>query len=174
MTIGALGKAGRQILGAAKARNVGVKKDIVAKEKKLTATERKLEVAKNELKNKRQAAENLKKSTNTKQRIKAGQKVVKVKGQINRLEERISILVDAIKGNVKRTYGAKQTPDWQRTSKSGDVEATAGITSRKSTGQREHVGPRKKGGQVKTTYRAGGGLVSKGKTMHGYREGGQV
>ena len=33
---------------------------------------------------------------------------------------------------------------------------------------------KKGGGKIKTTYRAGGGLVSKSKTMFGYKEGGQV
>jgi len=33
---------------------------------------------------------------------------------------------------------------------------------------------KKGGGKIKTTYRAGGGLVSKKKTMYGYKEGGQV
>ena len=33
---------------------------------------------------------------------------------------------------------------------------------------------KKGGGKIKTTYRSGGGLVSKKKTMYGYKEGGQV
>ena len=172
MVLGPIVRSGRRILGEAAKKRKGVTADIARKEKTLTDKENQLKDAKKTLQTKRQAAKNLEKSTNTKKRVKAGQEVVQIKDQIKTLEEEIKGLVSAIKGNVKRTYGTKKTPDWQRTAKPGEVSDTAGMTKRNTTGQREHVGPRKKGGQV--TYRAGGGLVSKKKTMYGYKEGGQV
>ena len=172
MVLGPIVRSGRRILGEAAKKRKGVTADIARKEKKLTAKEKNLEDAKKTLQNKRQAAKNLEKSTNTKKRVKAGQEVVQIKNQIKTLEDEIKGLVSAIQGNVTRTHKAKKTPDWLRTDTAGEVSDTAGMTKRKASGQREHVGPRKKGGQV--TYRAGGGLVSKKKTMYGYKEGGQV
>jgi len=172
MILGSTIRGGRRVLSEAAKKRKGATADIARKEKKLTATENKLKDAEKTLRNKRQAAKNLEKSTNTKQRIKAGQEVVQIKDQIKTLEEEIKGLVAAIQGNVTRTHKAKKTPDWLRTDTAGEVSDTAGMTKRKASGQREHVGPRIKGGKV--TYRAGGGLVSKSKTMYGYKEGGQV
>ena len=168
----AVGTIGRRILGGAAKRRKGVKADIGKKEARLTKVEKNLQKAIARRNKNRQAAKNLEKSTNTKKRVKAGQEVVQIKNQIKTLEDEIKGLVSAIQGNVTRTHKAKKTPDWLRTDTSGEVSDTAGMTKRKASGQREHVGPRKKGGQV--TYRAGGGLVSKKKTMYGYKEGGQV
>ena len=172
MGLGPIIRGGRQILSKAAKNRKGVTSDIARKEKKLTAKEIELKDAEKTLRNKRQAAKNIEKSTNTKQRIKAGQEVVQIKDQIKTLEQEIKGLVAAIQGNVKRTHKAKKTPDWLRTDTAGEVPDTAGLTKRKPSGQQEHVDPRKKGGKV--TYRAGGGLVSKKKTMYGYKEGGQV
>ena len=169
----AVGTIGRRILGSAAKRRKGVKVDIEKKEVQLNKAENKLQKVIARRNKNRQAAKNLEKSTNTSKRVNAAKKVVEDNNLMKEIEAEIERLNAAIKGNVKRTYGAKQTPDWQRIAKSGEVESAGGLTKRKSSGQREHP-VRKKGGQVKTTYRAGGGLVSESKTMHGYREGGQV